>query len=333
MARSIRASSALTVVAFVALLASPALAQQTDEAMAESLFREAKTLMTSGSYAEACPKLAESQRLDPGTGTLLALAFCHEKEGKVASAWAEYTSVLQAAEKAGQADRAKVAREHVAALEPELPKLTVRASEAARGIEGLEVQRDEIHIGAAALGTSSPVDPGKHVILATAQGYKPLRVEVTLAPAESREVLVPALEHEAAPAPPPPAVVAPRPLVPPPEEPARDGSGRRLVGYVVGGAGVVAIGVGSFFGVQAIQKAGDANSACPSSPCSNADAVHENDQAKTAATISTVTLVVGAVAVAAGAYLILSAPSGHAKSTGAAAHPSGIAPTFGGFTW
>ena len=74
----------------VALLASgsPAGAQPAplgnDRVAAEALFDEGRNLVAAGKIAEACPKFADSQRLDPSPSTLLNLASCWEKLGRTA---------------------------------------------------------------------------------------------------------------------------------------------------------------------------------------------------------------------------------------------------------
>jgi hypothetical protein len=49
-----------------------------DKAAAEALFDQGVRLMKQNSFAEACPKLEESDRIDPAVGTLLYLGECYD---------------------------------------------------------------------------------------------------------------------------------------------------------------------------------------------------------------------------------------------------------------
>ena len=91
----------LVLLGVGALCSTPAQASET-AAAAEHLFREGQRLMQEEDYAAACPKLADSHKLDPGVGTLLNLALCYRKAGKTASAWSTYQEAAALARKEGQ---------------------------------------------------------------------------------------------------------------------------------------------------------------------------------------------------------------------------------------
>ena len=98
---------------------------QSDSAAARALFAEGRQLMSAEKYTEACPKLEESLRLDPGMGTQFNLAHCWEKLGRSASAWAMFLDVAAAARAGNQPQREAAAKERAAALEPKLTRLRV----------------------------------------------------------------------------------------------------------------------------------------------------------------------------------------------------------------
>src|SRR5271154_1822433 len=77
------------------------------KAAAQALFEEARQLMIDGKFGEACPKLEESERLDPGAGTLLNLGHCYEKNGQTASAWVTYKDAANAADLRHRSDWAR----------------------------------------------------------------------------------------------------------------------------------------------------------------------------------------------------------------------------------
>lgn len=189
----------LALVFFFFILAGGVRDANADTAAAQALFDAAKQLMIQGKYAEACPKLEESQRLDPGIGTQFNLATCYEQLGRTASAWSTFLEVAGAAKAAGQADREKVARQRATALEPKLVRMNITASESAPA--DLQVKRDGVLLGRAQLGTPVPVDPGKHRVEATAQGRKPFSTTIDItASSKTETVAIP----ELAPGPPVP---------------------------------------------------------------------------------------------------------------------------------
>src|SRR5262245_13180527 len=110
-----RCAAAVLVPLLASALAS---GRETDPVSAEVLFQEARELLKQGNFERACPKFLESERLDPATATLLAVATCHERQGLLASAWAEFTEAAGRARQERRKDRERLAREQARALEP-----------------------------------------------------------------------------------------------------------------------------------------------------------------------------------------------------------------------
>src|SRR5262249_2488476 len=119
--------------------------------MAQSLFDEGRKLMNEKRYTEACPKLAESQRLDPALGTLLNLGGCHERSGRTATEGPEFRDGPSLAKRENRPARERSAREHIEALEPRLSRLTI--TRAAGATDKIEVRVDDALFGEGAHGT------------------------------------------------------------------------------------------------------------------------------------------------------------------------------------
>ncbi|HEU4410362.1 MAG TPA: hypothetical protein VFS43_34225 [Polyangiaceae bacterium] len=317
MMRPPRRAPAFWAATLVALaLAGGARAQPSpgDRAFAEGLFREGRDLLARGDFAAACPKFAESYRLDPALGTLLNLAICHERQGRVASAWVEYNDAAAEALRTGQKSRLDYARGRAKKLEPKLAFVVVRV---AAPPDGLEIKLGEASVGKAAWGSPLPVDPGEHPLRASAPGYKPWQGAVRVGDAGSRTAVeVPPLEPEppapAASAPaaaPPPAApaaapppAAPRPAAPPPSFPLRG------VGYAVGGLGLVGLGVSAGFGLRALSLKVKRDGNCESPTVCNDAGLEYDADARSAARVSTIAAAAGAALTAAGVTLVVLAP-------------------------
>ncbi|WP_437947956.1 hypothetical protein WME98_45705 [Sorangium sp. So ce296] len=171
------------------------------ESAAEQLFREGRALLVEQRFAEACPKLEESQRLEPSLGTKLNLAFCHERLGQVATAWVGFQEALITARTAGDAAREAFAKARIDALAPRVPWLRVRASAGDAGADQVTILLDGAALDPVAWDKELPVDPGEHVVAAAHQGEVFWETTVALKESERVDVAVPApAPAEAAPA-------------------------------------------------------------------------------------------------------------------------------------
>jgi hypothetical protein len=292
-------------------LSAPAAAETTpeDRASADQLYNDATKLMSAAKYADACPKLGASQKLDPAIGTLLKLGFCFTYTGQTASAWASFNDAEAMARKAGDRARGDEAAKRARELEPKLSKLVIEAA----GPES-EVRRDGVLVDRSVLGTALPVDPGEHAVTASAAGREPWSGSVTVAAGPGTTTLrVPALAPAAAApvaAATPPVGGAKEPATGP--TPAPGWSTQRKVGVGVGAAGLAGIVVGSVFGAITLSKTSAGNQHCSTGdkPFCDPDGLSSLKGATTTANVSNVALAVGGAAVIGGVVLFLTAPAG-----------------------
>ena len=271
-----------------------------DVAAADAAFREGKELMRKGAYADACPRFEESQRLDPGVGTLLNLGDCYEKLGRTATAWRTFSQAVAAAQAEQQRDAVAEAQRRADALSGRVPTLLLTLAPGA-GLAGLDVTVDGIAFDAADLGAPQLIDPGPHEVKAEAPGRLPFVGQVVAADGAQALLVIPALVSDGPPPPPPGPTAS-----------ARRRS-RHIIGLATAAAGVAALAVGSGFGLAASADWSDSHAHCgPDTVCdpTGVDLVRD---AQSAATVSTVAFVVGGACLAAGAILYLTAPAAPAE--------------------
>lgn len=311
---SFRNAICLWVLCAPMAMAPQAMAQATrNPAAAQVLFDEAQRLVDARAYAEACPKFKESYDLDPGGGTLLNLADCYEKAGSIALAWSTFKEALVAARRDGRDERVKYASQHINELEPRLTYLDVQVPAGAR-VPGLTVFVDGAPLGDAAWGVALPVDPGPHVVRAEAPGKQAHEqtLHISASPGAREVVEIPALAEAGAAGSPAPTGLSSAPVA----MDVAPSSSQRTVGWIVGGAGVVSLGVGSYFGLRAFSRWDDRNAGCVGG-CTEAAKV-AGDEAKDAATLSTIGVGVGVLALGVATVLIVSAPDSEERPTASA---------------
>ncbi|MCE7894423.1 MAG: PEGA domain-containing protein [Sorangiineae bacterium PRO1] len=289
------------LVVSVALFVSPAGAEPTaaDRETARALMKEGDRYSNEGDAAQALRAYQAAHGIMnvPPTGMAVVRAFT--QLGRLVEARDVALQVIRSSVQHGESPVFAKARQEAAAaardLEARIAGLVVR-------VEGARVVIDGAVLADGAVGLVRKLDPGKHVVVVSAPGHEEVRLEVTLAEGETRELsptLVRIPEPDA-PSKPPPARTAKAQVEPAPPAAERQptSSGRWLM---IGGASaaVAGVAVGSITGIMAIQRSSDLRSSCPSSGCppSRQD---DYDSAARLATVSNVAFAVGAVGIGVG---------------------------------
>ena len=278
-ARRVVAGALILVPAFLCVpLARAQPASAPNAAAADKLFQEGQSLFGQGKTAEACAKFEESNRLDPAPGTLNNLAVCHEKQGKTATAWREWTALGDLARAAHKTEREKDAQRHATDLEKKLSRVQLATPP---GVHVATITLDGAVLDPASLSGPFPVDPGSHTFEAIADGGRKAQSAVTV-PSDGSSVTV---RFDTL-VPPKPAPALPVVRRPPPLTPSNT---NRTVAWVLVGVGAAGIVTGGVFGLLA-------NGAKNDTP---------NDDAFTYAYVADAAFGVGLAAAAAGAVFFL----------------------------
>lgn len=315
-----------TTLLFVLFVASAAHAEPTasDRETARALMNDGDRLFKQGDPRGALKsyEAADAIMRVPSTGVEVAKA--HEALGELIEARDTCLRVLRAPSDKNEPKAFVAARERCDTLaksvEPKIGSIQ---------LDGVDASVTVTIDGAAwpkqALQLPRRVNPGKHVLVASASGKKDLRVEVEVAPGAKATQAI-ALEPDGAEKP----IEKPidKPIDKPldvPKEPVHD-AGRGPIpawGFVGFGVGIVGVGLGAVMGGLAFAKTSDAKAFCVNDLCSPA-AAGSIDDAKTFGHVSEVALIVGGVGLAVGVVAILARP----RAARSAIAPRGIIVSF-----
>jgi len=253
------------------------------EKLADQRFSEALAMMDAKRYAEACALFEESQRLAPASGTLLNLADCYQQLGRLAKASETFAAAFESARRSGNVARQQVAQKRSEALAPRLAHLVVNVAEP---VPGLSLTLDGVALPASRWATPHAVDPGAHMVRATAPGHQARELSVpSLAEGATRTLAIPRLEP-----------VAATPVVPEAASEPTQPTDWQTVGALTGAAvGAVAIVGGTLFALESQSKHEESDRYCEGSDCADQRGVDAMDDAIVAGNRATACFIVAGV--------------------------------------
>jgi hypothetical protein len=266
---------------------------------ARALGEDALALYDRGEFAAALDKLEAADRLVAAPSLRLYAARCLARLGRLREAAERYralaaTSVPANASEAFRRAPSEAAAE-LAALEPTIPRIRISVD---GSIDALSAaQLDGRTLTAIELAGEILLDPGKHELVAERDGVE-RRVVFEIAAGQRRELKLRFSEKADAPV----ALGSSAP------ERAADGSTQRTVGFVAIGVGLAGLGLGAALGIVAAGEESDLVEACGEDRVCPRDRQADVDAYDRLRAGSTIGLIAGSLAAAAGVTLVLVAP-------------------------
>ncbi|MET0592760.1 MAG: tetratricopeptide repeat protein [Polyangiaceae bacterium] len=274
---------------------------------ASRLFQDGRAAFAQADYERASSYFEQSYQLDPALGTLLNLAVCEEKLGKLRAA---LSHLEQARDTADAADhRRPLVEERITQLDARIPRLTVRRSDVMD--ERVAISLDEKQLESSEVGATMRIDPGRHIL--DCSGPRGERCTNVFSLKEGESAVHIATVNQATPtiAPPPPATAqVPHPGAAPPRS-----DSRRSVAYATGAFGLAGVVVGLIAGGAVLTQKDVVATHCDRTGCDQ----RGYDAAQlgmTLSTISTISTAVGISALGVSTYLLVTAPASRGTVTG-----------------
>jgi hypothetical protein len=170
---------------------SVATASETSDAAGLKHFEQGRAAFEAGQFETALTSFKASLQVLPSPNTRLYIARCYRALGKTASAYTSFSLAARegadrlnaTGEKRYQAT-VDAATSEAKALEAKVPHLTLQV--AGEAPAGLAVSLDGSEIASGSLNTAVAVDPGDHVVKATARRHKPFEAKFTISVAEQK---------------------------------------------------------------------------------------------------------------------------------------------------
>jgi hypothetical protein len=315
-----------TVIAATLLFLAPLAHAQSaaDRATARQLGLDGQEALDKKDYATAEDRFRRADALFHAPTLLLGFARAEAGLGKLVNASEAYNRIVREGVPPGAsaafANALEAAKTEAGAVQSRIASVTVTVT----GPENPTVTLDDQPLSIAALGIRRTVDPGTHVVRATADGWEPAETRFAVADAGSANATL-SMQRIA----PVGSAAQPSPVLAPAGEtpaPSRDsgattstGGGQRTLGWVGLGVGVAGLATGAITGILAMSKHSDLQTpcanGCPTSSQGDLDSYH------TLGTLSTVGFIAGGVLSAAGLVLVITAPHDSTAAAGPRAMP------------